>query len=414
MAEMLLEFVPALPAVEAAEGSEAAADVSVSAAAPQESAPAEQAPKRWFSIEGHLHLGLGLRLGAVYEEADLRRRCRGEKDKTQRLERCLVDPSLLKEVPAPSAPSAAKRGSSARSSAASGTQKQRGSSAAARDALDPQVAERVLKRQKVRLSFVTGQVVWNTSTVPPRPAQISAIAPEREDPFLICFLDQKPTEADFKVGDTVTVGTRPGVVIWDGRPTHSYAKLRWEDGTESSIIPLAHLQAQDASVDTDIFVSEAVLQPLSMSDLLPKAAPLAPSEAVSLPSPGGSSSSVGEGSRRPGPRGAGVEGLAAGQVAWAWSQNHPPWPVRLLFAACPAQIDGPNKFWQVRPLGGSRGDEVVDEQVPASQLFSFAAGDAKALSRVAGEAEEAHSQVMAEAAAAAAEVPHTKPADTMT
>ncbi|CAE8647510.1 unnamed protein product [Polarella glacialis] len=390
---MLLEFVPVPPAVEGqtAECSAAAAAVSISAAALKEPAPAEQALERWLSVEGNLHLGLGLRLGAVYEEADLRRRCRGEKAKTERLERCLVDPSLLKEVTAPSAlsaPSAAKRGSSARSSAASGlgAQKQRGSSAAAKDVLDPQEAERLLKRRKVRLSFVTGQVVWNTSTVPPRPAQISAIVPEREDPFLTRFLDQTPPEADFKIGDTVTVGTRPGVVIWDGRPSHSYAKLRWEDDAESCIIPLARIQTQDASVDAEIFVSGEVLQPLSVSDLLPKAAPRTPSEALSLPSSGVASSSLGDGRRRPGPRGAGVEGLAAGQVAWAWSKDHPPWPVRLLSSA---QIDGPNKVWRVRPLGGSKGDEVVDEQVPASKLFSFAAGDAKALSRVSEEAEEA-------------------------
>uniref|UniRef100_A0A7S2MB06 Uncharacterized protein n=1 Tax=Alexandrium andersonii TaxID=327968 RepID=A0A7S2MB06_9DINO len=42
--------------------------------------------------------------------------------------------------------------------------------------------------------------------------------------------------ADFKVGDTVSVEGRLGVVFWDGRPKHEYAMLRWkDDGSESGV-----------------------------------------------------------------------------------------------------------------------------------------------------------------------------------
>lgn len=43
-------------------------------------------------------------------------------------------------------------------------------------------------------------------------------------------------DGDFKVGDTVFVDGRLGVVFWDGRPKHEYAMLRWkDDGSESGV-----------------------------------------------------------------------------------------------------------------------------------------------------------------------------------
>ena len=55
--------------------------------------------ERFFQVENHLHLNLNLRLGAVYPEAELRRKC--PQDKLAKLEKCLSDTSMLKEVAAP-------------------------------------------------------------------------------------------------------------------------------------------------------------------------------------------------------------------------------------------------------------------------------------------------------------------------
>ena len=41
---------------------------------------------RYFRVEGHLHLGLGLTLRKVYGGSELRRRCGGDESKLKRLE----------------------------------------------------------------------------------------------------------------------------------------------------------------------------------------------------------------------------------------------------------------------------------------------------------------------------------------
>merc|ERR1712083_1251070 len=40
--------------------------------------------------------------------------------------------------------------------------------------------------------------------------------------------------SDWKVGETVSVEGRLGVVFWDGRPKHEYAMLRWQDDDSES------------------------------------------------------------------------------------------------------------------------------------------------------------------------------------
>ncbi|CAE7836230.1 unnamed protein product [Symbiodinium sp. CCMP2592] len=55
--------------------------------------------ERFFRCENHLHLNLNLRIGSVYRESELRRRC--APDKLPKLEEFFSDGSMLKEVAEP-------------------------------------------------------------------------------------------------------------------------------------------------------------------------------------------------------------------------------------------------------------------------------------------------------------------------
>eukprot|EP00418_Pyrodinium_bahamense_P041714 CAMPEP_0179193756 /NCGR_PEP_ID=MMETSP0796-20121207/96291_1 /TAXON_ID=73915 /ORGANISM="Pyrodinium bahamense, Strain pbaha01" /LENGTH=534 /DNA_ID=CAMNT_0020898071 /DNA_START=20 /DNA_END=1623 /DNA_ORIENTATION=- len=55
------------------------------------------------------------------------------------------------------------------------------------------------------------------------------------------------TAADFKVGDTVSVEGRLGVVFWDGRPKHEYAMLRWRDDGSESGVKVSEIQVSPAT-----------------------------------------------------------------------------------------------------------------------------------------------------------------------
>jgi len=56
---------------------------------------------RWFRVEGHLHLGLGLTLGKIYAAADLKRKCKGDQEKLKKLLEMMSSEELLKEVAKP-------------------------------------------------------------------------------------------------------------------------------------------------------------------------------------------------------------------------------------------------------------------------------------------------------------------------
>ena len=42
------------------------------------------------------------------------------------------------------------------------------------------------------------------------------------------------------------VDDQRGVCIWDGRPEHEYAKVRWSDGSESGILPICRIRTEEA------------------------------------------------------------------------------------------------------------------------------------------------------------------------
>merc|ERR1712046_466647 len=43
----------------------------------------------------------------------------------------------------------------------------------------------------------------------------------------------------FGVGNTIRVHSRPGIVVWDGRPVHQFVKLLWQDSDRlSEMIPV--------------------------------------------------------------------------------------------------------------------------------------------------------------------------------
>jgi len=156
--------------------------------------------QRWFSVAGHLHLGLGLRLGAVYSEEDLRGRCQGQQQKLSKLEQYFADSKILKEVPAPPT-KVAKAAKSRRGEIAAGEKREQ---AVVRSASkhDSQAARK--RHIGFRNCIVVGQIVWHCDISPRRTARVVAIATEREKPYLIRYIDsdpQNPVEEDFFVSD---------------------------------------------------------------------------------------------------------------------------------------------------------------------------------------------------------------------
>lgn len=59
-----------------------------------------------------------------------------------------------------------------------------------------------------------------------------------------------PCSVPWQVGDEVMVHDRVGICIWDGRPEHQYARVRWDDdGSESEILPVSQITAENRCLE---------------------------------------------------------------------------------------------------------------------------------------------------------------------
>ncbi|CAL1125970.1 unnamed protein product [Cladocopium goreaui] len=286
----------------------------------------EPSTRRYFRVEGHLHLGLNLTLRKVYSESDLERRCKGDKTKLDRLQGMMSgEGDLLREVAPPPKPQS------------SGGKRKQDELTPPDRPLEEKEREK-LKRRAMSRRICLGQLVWDCSQRPPRAAKVTAIAAERQEPFLIRHLDapKGPSRSSFKVGDEVMVHDRVGICIWDGRPEHQYARVRWDDdGSESEILPVSQITAENRCLE-EVFVSDADLAPLDLSHLLHAASkkagtglgedkdivdPLAElCGPVAIPPP--RELMVRSSDTR--------EKLAVGQVAWCHQKCRLPWPAQLL------------------------------------------------------------------------------------
>ena len=348
---------------------------------------------RWFRVEGHLHLGLGLTLGKIYPASDLNRKCKGDQKKLKRLLEMMESEELLTEVAKP--PERPK---------ASGKRlkKELSPSSARRANEDADQEKQRLRRRALSRRICLGQLVWDCSQKEPRAARVTAIAAERSQPFLIRHLDapKGPSNTSFKVGEEVLVDDKRGVCIWDGRPEHDYAKVRWSDGSESGILPICRIRTEEAHFYEETFVADHDLEPLSLSRLLSSRGKEIPDLVVEAPR------CENDYTMQP-PMEVRIRSsdlrrqLEVGEVAWCSQAGRPPWPVRLL--SFTEGLDGPaGRLWKVNYL-----ECDMEEQVLASRLSAFRPGDALALAEVARLAEQEFrntSESRAAKAAAAAEV----------
>ncbi|CAK9078046.1 Uncharacterized protein SCF082_LOCUS37378 [Durusdinium trenchii] len=345
---------------------------------------------RYFHVAGHLHLGLSLVLGKVYSESDLQRRCRGDHQKLQRLQDIISEGDLL----TPAAPPTPK---------ASGKRKTELTEACPESAR-PEERQK-LKRRAMSRRICIGQLVWDCAQQPPRAAKVTAIAPERPDPFLIRHLDAPKRPSDFKVHDEVLVDGRHGVCIWDGRPDHHFGRVRWEDGTESDVIHVERIRpAEDAYIE-DTWAYDDQLEALDIKHLLQPSVTEARSSA-DVPGPRLDVPDV--------PvevlirRSSRSNKLAPQQVAWSLLPGRPPWPVKLISSIEGFDGGSSSRQWNVKLLGTDQ-----EETVLASRLSPFLSGDALALGKIAQEAEAEHQQVQntdgTAAAVAAAAAPLLAP-----
>ncbi|CAE7864948.1 UBP26 [Symbiodinium sp. KB8] len=341
-------------------------DVANVATPPDETcseAPKTESTERFFQVENHLHLSLSLRLGAIYPEAELRRRC--PQDKLPKLEKCLSDSSMLKEVAVPEN--------------LKGKEPSRQAATPKRSGPSEEDARR-LKRRALSKKLCLGQLVWDCSTHPARPARIIAICAQEKRPFLVRHLDTAPGSPNFAVNDVVSVNGRPGVVTWDGRPQHQFAKVRFEDGKESDVLPVCSLQANKPPVEEEVFVSDFDLESLELSHLLrPGIAGPTPSSAKPTPGtlavPAGIALNTSEAK-------AALHGLRAGQVCWSFGGSRLPWPVKLL-QECPE-----TRTWKVRFLGA----EWREESLSVACLRPYVEADSAVLAGVLKTAEEEHAK----------------------
>lgn len=330
------------------------------------------ATERFFRCENHLHLNLNLRIGSVYRESELRRRC--SRDKLPKLEEFLSDSSMLKEVAEPET--------------LRGNGRSRQGTAFKRAAVPEEDARR-LRRRALSRKLCVGQLVWDCSVQPARAARITAICATEERPFLVRHLDaahgSSGSCASFSVNDPVSVNGRPGVVTWDGRPTHQFAKVRFEDGKESDVLPVCSLQANKSLVEEEVFVSDFDLESLELSHLLRPggpngAGPNAPSFA-DKPAPVTIDAPVGIALRSSEAKAA-LQGLRAGQVCWSFGGNRLPWPVKLL-QECPE-----TRTWRVLFLGA----EWREESLSVACLRPYVQGDFAVLAGILPIAQEEHAK----------------------
>ncbi|CAE7609237.1 unnamed protein product [Symbiodinium sp. CCMP2456] len=330
------------------------------------------ATERFFRCENHLHLNLNLRIGSVYRESELRRRC--SRDKLPRLEEFLSDSSMLKEVAEPETLRGKERSRQG---------------AALKRAAPPEEDARRLRRRALSRKLCVGQLVWDCSVQPARAARITAICATEERPFLVRHLDATPgssgSGASFSVNDPVSVNGRPGVVTWDGRPTHQFAKVRFEDGKESDVLPVCSLQANRSLVEEEVFVSDFDLESLELSHLLRSggpngAGPNAPGFA-DKPAPVTIDAPVGIALRSSEAKAA-LQGLRAGQVCWSFGGNRLPWPVKLL-QECPE-----TRTWRVLFLGA----EWREESLSVACLRPYVQGDFAVLAGILPIAQEEHAK----------------------
>ncbi|CAK9014256.1 unnamed protein product [Durusdinium trenchii] len=262
-----------------------------------------------------------------------------------------------------------------------------------------------LKRRAMSRRICIGQLVWDCAQQPPRAAKVTAIAPERPDPFLIRHLDAPKRPSDFKVHDEVLVDGRHGVCIWDGRPDHHFGRVRWEDGTESDVIHVERIRpAEDAYIE-DTWAYDDQLEALDIKHLLQPSVTEARSSA-DVPGPRLDVPDV--------PvevlirRSSRSNKLAPQQVAWSLLPGRPPWPVKLISSIEGFDGGSSSRQWNVKLLGTDQ-----EETVLASRLSPFLSGDALALGKIAQEAEAEHQQVQntdgTAAAVAAAAAPLLAP-----
>ncbi|CAE7938382.1 unnamed protein product [Symbiodinium sp. KB8] len=308
------------------------------------------ATERFFRCENHLHLNLNLRIGSVYRESELRRRC--SRDKLPKLEEFLSDSSMLKEVAEPET----LRGN--------GRSRQ---GTAFKRAAPPEEDARRLRRRALSRKLCVGQLVWDCSVQPARAARITAICATEERPFLVRHLDaahgSSGSCASFSVNDPVSVSGRPGVVTWDGRPMHQFAKVRFEDGKESDVLPVCSLQANKSLVEEEVFVSDFDLESLELSHLL-------------RPGYGSLFARLGWVILSADWQ------LVEMNVCWSFGGNRLPWPVKLL-QECPE-----TRTWRVLFLGA----EWREESLSVACLRPYVQGDFAVLAGILPIAQEEHAK----------------------
>jgi len=335
-------------------------------------APREE---RWLCVKRHLHLGLGLRLGGLYTEQDLRRRCNGNQAKLNTLEQFIADPRVLAEANAKGGkPSEQKsRPRSARAEQAEAARARQRDEEKAEQKAEQKGSlslqqPAALEQPRPMRSFILGQVVWSMSSVPPRPAKVMAITSKLEVPYRVRFLDTKGEEAGPESEAELPEDELQAVNVDDLRGPRE--------------------QAIDGSAEGPANTSAA-------------------STGQQASSPSQSSPC-----RRPGPRSCPAHSPTPGQVVWVLEPNQPPWLGEVL-ATAPGEA-GAAPLHRVRLLGVVEEEAVV--QVGTDRLLAFCGGDAAALASVTAEAEALHKKTPLPIspttdAAAEAQTEPTAPAD---
>jgi len=313
---------------------------------------------RWYCVQKHLHLGLNLRVGAIYAEGDLRKRCGGDQGKLASLEKAMEDPTLLSEAEAPQG---------GRRSCLSGrTSTGVGRRRSLLGSREP--PNRTPPTPKLRPPLLLlGQVVWDMAVAPPRPAKVTDIDLERKEaPYRVHFLDEEGAQAGPEGEVYRSDEALRAVNIKDILRSQRAASALARDSTA--------VVAADAGGDSH--AAQGVLPAIGTQEE-PSGVHSQRAAAAQLPP------------SRPEARAAPQSPPVAGQVVWVLDAGRPPWPGQVLpatpqgigAAAEPAPL-------RVRLLGvAPEGAETAVER-----YLPFASGDANALASVAKEAEALHAE----------------------
>jgi len=345
-------------------------------------------PNKFYRVEKHLHLGLGLAVGKTYSEADLLARCKGNQKKMEAVQEGLKDAKVFFEVPAPkdstssakpldtpSTPSVARKG--AETSVAASTE------CSTRDTSQGEPVKKGARKSTGARESAAAEVAATTSIVEvngkdarggrSRGSGVASGARGKVGGGADSA-GRAPTTNELSPSTVVPRKPRfiTGQVVWHTTvvPSRPARVTGIAPERESEAIYFIRYIDKDSGED-ELFVPPEALRAFEMKEL--GSVPLQVNASSEVAPPKERMEVI----RRPGPRSS--SHFVVNEVVWFFSVHQPPWLAEIRRVH---EGTGPDVRYDVRPMTES--SEPADSfTVRGRDLVAYVPGDVRALSALA-------------------------------